>query len=337
MTVVAVLRELWDRRLLVAVGLAVATAVFLVTAFSVKPGLPPSFEGRQYQVGIASAGVLVDSPSSLSIDLSGGQSKADVASLSARARLLANLMSTSPLKDQIARRAGVEPDRMIATAPTDGLGAKPSPVATGSTKVKPGDPDANILTVYVNEMLPIITADAQASSPARAAAISSAAIAELTSYLRTVAAVDKVPDARQLVIRQLGPAKSATVQRGPRKLLSVIAFVFVLGLWCAGILIVAALARNWRAASLMDERAPHAETDEAARLTPAPAVPAAPEGSVTPVAPIASLPRRPRPAPAPAEEEEPATARSAPRSAPRTARQAQQELSEHPERPIRAV
>jgi hypothetical protein len=258
MTVVAVLRELWNRRLLVAVGLAVAVTVGILMAFKISVGFPPTFDERQYKVGIASAGVLVDSPTSQVIDLSGGQNKADIVSLSARARLLANLMATSPLKDQIARRAGVSPNSMIATAPTVGSAASPSPLSTGETKVSASDPDARVLAVYVNEMLPIITADVQAPSPSAAARIAGAAVIELSLYLKSVAATDNVPEARQLVVKPLGPAKSATVQRGPRKLFAVIAFLFVFGLWCAAIVLACGLARSWREAGDAEERAPNA-------------------------------------------------------------------------------
>lgn len=257
MDAVTLLRLLWRQRLLMAVGLVVALVVGIILTYKVSPGLPPAFESRQYQVGIASAGVLVDSPSSQTIDLSGGQSKADVASLSARARLLANLIATSPLKDQIARRARIPVDTMIAAAPTsDGIATKPSPLATGETKVRATDPEAHVLTVYVNEALPIITADAQAPTPAIAARISSAAVAELSLYLQSVAAADRVPDARQLVVKPLGPAKSATVQRGPRRLLSIMASLFVFGLWAGGIVLVSSLARGWRAVSEAEGQAP---------------------------------------------------------------------------------
>ena len=298
MTFVSVLRELWSRRLLVAVGLAVAVTAGILMAFRVGLSFPPAFDERQYRVGIASAGVLVDSPSSQVIDLSGGQSEADIVSLSARARLLANLLATSPLKDQIARRVGISPDSMIANAPTDGPAAKPSPLTTGETKVRASDPDAHVLTVYVNEVLPIITADAQASSPAAAARIASAAVTELNLYLKSVAATDKVPIERQLVAKPLGPAKSATVQRGPRKLFAVIAFIFVFGLWCAGIVLVSGLARGWREASAAEALAPDArpaalpERPAAARASNAP--PPAPRSlSNNPSSPPDALPGLP--------------------------------------------
>jgi hypothetical protein len=298
MTVVAVLRELWNRRLLVAVGLAVAVTVGILMAFKVSVGFPPTFDELQYKVGIASAGVLVDSPTSQVIDLGGGESKADIVSLSARARLLANLMATSPLKDQIARRAGISPDSMIASAPMGGPAATPSPLTTGETKVSASDPDAHVLAVYVNETLPIITADVQAPSPSAAAHLAGAAVTELNLYLQSVAATDKVPEARQLVVKPLGPAKSATVQRGPRKLFAVIAFVFVFGLWCAGILLAYGLARSWRDASGAEALAPDVwpaappERLDSARVSKAP--PLASNAS-SPSDALPELPERPEP------------------------------------------
>jgi hypothetical protein len=113
-----------------------------------------------------------------------------------------------------------------------------------------------VLTVYVNEALPIITADAQAPSPAAAAAIAGAAVTELNLYLTSTAAADKVPDARRLVVKPLGPARSATVRRGPRKLFAIIAFIVVFGLWCAAIMLASGLARSWRAVGGAEPLAP---------------------------------------------------------------------------------
>jgi hypothetical protein len=252
MTAVSVLRELWSRRLLVAVGLALALIVATLMAFSVRLGVPPDFESRQYNVGIASAAVLIDSPSSQVADLGGGGEtgpQADVSTLSARARLLANLMSTSPLKDRIATRAGIHPNTLIARAPVgEGITPEPTPLSTGAT-ISEDDPRANILTITVNETLPILAADSQAASAAQAARISSAAVAELPLYLRSVASTDRVPNAQQLVVKPLGTARYTTVQRGPRRLFAAAAAIVLFGLWCVGILFVTGFARAWRQAS----------------------------------------------------------------------------------------
>jgi hypothetical protein len=257
MSAVSVLRELWSRRLLVAVGLAFALIVATLMAFSVKPGLPPDFDSRQYNVGIASASVLIDSPSSQVADLGGGSQtgpQADVTSLSARARLLANLMSTSPLKDRIADRARIPPNTLIARAPVpEGIVQKPTPLSTGST-ISADDPRANILTITVNETLPILAADSQAPTAAQAARISSAAVAELPRYLKSVASTDRVPNAQLLVVKPLGTARYTTVQRGPRRLYAAAAAIVLFGLWCVGILFVTGFARAWRQASDAESR-----------------------------------------------------------------------------------
>src|SRR4051812_44033604 len=109
---VTVLRELWRRRRAVGVGVAYALVVVILMTFRVSLGLPPTIESRQYDAGIAASDVLIDSPNSQIVDVGGGSTDVegatiDLSGLSTRARLLANLMSNSPLKDRIARAAGI--------------------------------------------------------------------------------------------------------------------------------------------------------------------------------------------------------------------------------------
>lgn len=250
MEAVAIIRLLWRQRLTVAVGLVVAIAIGIAMAYSIELGFPPRFESRQYQVGIASAEMLVDSPSSQVADIGGGSALTDVSGLASRARLLANLMAVSPLKEQIARRAGIDPRTFVASAPSTAL--------TGATKTSPLDsrpdgPDANKLSIEPNEILPIISANATAATPALAARIASAGVEELRAYLKTIAATDQVPDARQLVISPLGPARSATVAGGPRRLFAVAAVIVVFGLWCMSIVGANWLARGWREAAAAEQ------------------------------------------------------------------------------------
>lgn len=243
MDAVRILRQLWRQRLLVAVGIAMSLVVAILLLYEVTPGLPPTFESRQYAAGVASAEVLVDSPKSQVADIGGGKVRIDVTALAARARLLATLMVASPLKDQIARSAGIDPRTFVASAPSSDPSRRPP-----TLEQTPG-PRANALMVFYNEAVPIIRADAQAADEQVAARISSAAVAVLGKYLTSVAALDKVPDARQLVIDPLGPARSATVVRGPGTLVAVMAFILGLGLWCTGIVLAAHLARGWREAA----------------------------------------------------------------------------------------
>jgi hypothetical protein len=263
MEAVKILRQLWHYRLLLAIGILFATLIAILMTYKVTLGLPPGLESRQYKVGIASAEVLVDSPSSQIADIGGGQVSTDVTALTARARLLANLMATSPLKDQIARRAGVPRRELIANAPVIGPQLKPTPI---DNQAAVDDRRGTTLTVYFNETLPIITADAKATTEEVAARISSAAIEELGKYLESVAASDKVPDARQLVLSPLGPARFATVQRGPRRLFSILAFVALLSFWCVGIVVVSRIARDWHEAAALEDDS-HGSASAAARTS----------------------------------------------------------------------
>jgi hypothetical protein len=241
MEVVVILRQLWSCRLAVVCGIALATFVAVVMAFRVNLGFPPKFESRQYSIGVASSKVLVDSESSQVIDLGDGELPTDVVvALITRARLLANLIATSPLKDRIARRAGIDQGTFTAAGPS--LGADGA--NTGSVDASPDDRREEVMTVYFDESLPIITINARAPEARTAARISSSAVTELGDHLGAIVTSDSLPDARRLVIDPLGPARFATVQRGPRRLLALIAGLFVLGLWCAGTVVVARL-RAW--------------------------------------------------------------------------------------------
>jgi hypothetical protein len=238
--IVVILRQLWSCRLAVVCGIVLATLLMVVMTFRVSLGFPPKLERRQYSVGVASSEVLVDAKSSQVIDLGDGEAPTDVVALINRARLLANLMATSPMKDQIAQRAGIDERAFTAAGPSLGVdGADPG-------SLRSDDPQAQVMTVYFDESLPIITINARAPEARTAARISSAAVTELQNHLATVETASKLPDARRLVVDPLGPARSATTQRGPRRLLALIAGLFVLGLWCAGTIVLVRL-RAWRA------------------------------------------------------------------------------------------
>ena len=232
-----------------ATGVALALVIGVVTAYRVSIGIPPELESRAYEVGIASAAMLVDSPNSQVVDLSGGQAPADVPSLLGRAQLLASLIVTSPLKERIARRAGVDAASMSASV----LGAAPISIdATSPFTPETDGPRATILTVSLSAELPIIDVDAQASTAAAAARMSTAAVEELGAYLNDVASRENVSGARRLVVRPLGQARSATAARGPGRTFALIAAVGFLVVWCAGIVIGSAMGREWRQAEAED-------------------------------------------------------------------------------------
>ena len=248
MDIVIILRELWRLRVPVAAVALIAIAAGGLTAYNV--GFPP--ETRQHAIGVATARALVDTPSSQVADLGAAQEGTDPVSLPARAALLANLLTTSPLREEIAKEARVPPERFIAVADTPSdLPRKNVPLATGA-KVSPNDPSANVVTLRTTNDLPLITANAQAPDAKTAARIADSAIVVLERHLASKASDENVPAARQLVVEKLGAAGAATQQRGPSRLLATLVAIVLFVVGCATVVLIAALARDWRRAAALE-------------------------------------------------------------------------------------
>jgi hypothetical protein len=232
----------YRRVVLIGCVIALAASVLMVYRVSLDP--LPSLSSRQYEVGVASAAVLIDSQSSQAVDLGTSEVKVDTGSLSARAKLLANLLVTRPLRDEIAQRSRVEPDRLITQLSSTTEPGAPPPEATDVT-VQADDPDANIISLQTSDTVPIITVNAQAPTEETAERLAASTIGRLREYLDSVAAENQVPDIRKLVMRPLGEPTSATAPRGPGKRQAVMVFVVVVALWCGGVLLLARLAQDW--------------------------------------------------------------------------------------------
>jgi hypothetical protein len=254
MEAVTILRELWRRRVLVLLVAFAAALVGFLLAYRV--GLPP--EPRKYEVGLATARVLVDTPQSqvVKVDPKGSDT------LGLRAAVLANLMVEGEAKDAIARRAGLKPKKLkavSASATTVGeSGSEPQPVSTAF----PDDPDVHMIRTRVitnpdGEQLPIIETDVQAPDAASATKLANATVTGLTDYLDKRAAADEdVDEGRRLRVSGLGSAQATVAARGPGRTVAVAAAIVIFLAGCVIILLVSALARSWRAAEVSE----HAES-----------------------------------------------------------------------------
>jgi hypothetical protein len=230
----------------VLVGVALACACLAGALIPLRPGLPP--KSRQYTVGVASATALVDSARSQVADV-GAETGTDMTTLASRASVLATLMTSPPITDDIARRAGLAPDHLVANPPP-AVAQQPS-----TSAVPPARPriparalttlDVSIPTVASGQ-LPIIVADVQAPNAALAARVANAAFAALWADMSSVADASQVPALQRLVIRPLGPASSNTETRGPGPILGLIAALGLFLLACAAILSGSRFHDLWR-------------------------------------------------------------------------------------------
>jgi hypothetical protein len=238
-TTVKILRDLWRLRVAVAVVFAVALLVGCSAGFRISL-LPPGLHSRQYHVGVASARVFVDTPTSEILDVAPKGSD----TLAARATLLANLMVDGVVEDAIAKRAGLHPDELIGIGSTE---------AVDPSAPKPGPRDYTLTTGVAldnsGDQLPIITIDTRAPDVKGAERLANAAVAGLNGYLDSQAAVHIVPTGRRLRVTGLGPAQAGVAVHGPSHVLAVFLTLLILTIGCAVLLLVPAIFRSWHAAS----------------------------------------------------------------------------------------
>src|SRR5436305_382249 len=105
---VSILRDLW--RVRVAVCLFAVLAILVGAVMLYRPSLPP--QSRTYEVGTATAYILLDTPASQVVEVAPAGSE----TLGSRASLIANLMAQGDVKAAIARHAGVPPGGLLAIA-----------------------------------------------------------------------------------------------------------------------------------------------------------------------------------------------------------------------------
>ena len=241
MELVKTLRELWRRKGLVALVLVASLLIGFFLAFS--PGVPP--KSRQYEVSLAVSDILIDTSNSQVVAV-GGRSP-DLPTLAGRANLLGNLMTSGPLKNSIAERAGISPEKLIVVPPANpnNPGVPPVPVKPSDSRNVP-DADATILTLSTDETLPILHTVAQAPNLDSARELSRATIAGLRSYLGSVAAAQNIPAAHQLVVRKFGAPIAGEARRGLPRRYALAAMIILALLGCGAILGGSWFIRSWK-------------------------------------------------------------------------------------------
>jgi hypothetical protein len=242
---VRILRALTRHPLILAQVVLLSIVVGWLVGF--KPTFPP--KSRSYTVAVASERVLIDTPQSQVLEVA----PAGSGTLGTRASVFANLLVVGELKNEVAKRAGLAPNKLIG-----GTDASATAGAAGpgdATKAAPTTArlHTSVLLSTDQVQLPIIKIDAQAKTPVLAARITSAATETLSSYVAKKAESEGVSADKRLNIRSLGAPVVDQEIRGPRHLLALLAGLLVLGMGCAAIVMVPAFLRAWRLSGEDDE------------------------------------------------------------------------------------
>ena len=237
MDLIRILNELWSRRLWVVAAVAIAGLVGLSTAYK-----RPSLEIRAELVGAASSQVLIDSSTSAIGDV-----ERDPGPLANRAVVLAQYMSSAEARTQIAERMDLAPTQIAANGPFSSLTDR------STYQAVPAGPRANQLTeenavyrlVFDAQLeLPIISIYTQAPDAESAIALASASTEVLSGYVKELD--EGIPPTRRITVSSLGAPEGGTISDGANPTLAFLAFLGVLIVLCALIVLGSGLARQWQ-------------------------------------------------------------------------------------------
>jgi hypothetical protein len=235
MELAQILVQLWRRRLAVVAVTAFAAIVALALAYKISV-FPPSLSHRSVSNGTAETHILVDWPRS-----SVGDLNRQFDPLVARAQVLSQLMTTGPVVDRIAKIAGVPPSAITATSDNSTLNVPTSEIEP-TADIRSNDITKEGLryriTFRAEPEQPTVTVFGQAPTAQGAIKIANAAAKGAAEWVRTTQDQQAVPDSRRTQLTQLGAATGGTVNTGASRILSVLAFVAILGVGCLLILLV---------------------------------------------------------------------------------------------------
>lgn len=230
MEVLATLRMLWRRRLLVGVGVLAAAAVFLMVE-----------AGKTREVSVARTGVVLDTPSSQLTHLA--PRGAD--SLGWRAGLLGDLTTSREARDRIARAAGVDPRQLRVTDPALAIPPVPASLPRSAAEAAGTTPERYVLALRFDRLVPVIAIEAAAPERSTAIRLAEAAAAELKTRAPAPEAAARWP----FVVEDVGPVRIREIGGGSRTAVALAIGAFVFAMWCAAIALASALTGAWRRAS----------------------------------------------------------------------------------------
>jgi hypothetical protein len=236
----------------VCLGLALIAALWSLGDISL---IPPKLKARSLEIATASTHVVVDTPRSTLLDLR--QDTYELEGLTKRAVLLGNVIANGPVRESIARRAGIPVEALRVDAP---LTAKQPQARIEAGKEKKASDilrsnDQYRLNIQANPTAPMLDIYAQTPSPESAEALANAAVKNLKAYLADLAQFESTPEGKQIQLVQLGTARGAVINESVHWQIALLAFIFTFALACATLIFLSRVSLGWRLASLSDRPA----------------------------------------------------------------------------------
>lgn len=236
MNLILSLKELWHRRVLVAVSIVGAAALSLLAVYQVSLA-PPSISQRVEVEARGSIEILVDSARSPIAD-----ARRDLTGLTARAAVFARYIAGGDVVGRIARANGLKAKQIDVTGPEPLSGAAPG-AGEEALHIHPYG-----IAIAQSGELPILGVTTRAPTVEEARGLAAAAPAAIQQVVSSIQAQQGTPLDKRVQFRILGPAKAAPVDDALGKKVALLLFVVLLTLCLLAILAVPRLVAAWHAA-----------------------------------------------------------------------------------------
>jgi hypothetical protein len=233
---IANLKELWRRRVLVAAAAAAAVAISVLAVFDVGV-LPPSISKREHVDAKGSIEILIDSSRSPIAD-----ARRDVTGLTARAGVFARLMAGGNVVRRIARSVDVPVKQIDVAGPT------PLPGQAAGVAQPPPQLHPYGISIEQAEELPIVTVNTRAPTVPEARAMAAAAPGAVRHMVKSIQEQQGTPTGKRVELRVLGPALAAPNDEALGKKVALALFAVLLIVSIVLILGIPRLIAAWRSA-----------------------------------------------------------------------------------------
>ncbi len=239
MELVDVLRVLARHRLALAAGLLVAIAAGLAVQYHISLS-PLALSDRVTTTTTAQTRLLLDAPDKPSaVDLDAGVAD----TLGLRAGLLADLLATNAVREDIARDSGVPEAELAVLPPASASPSLPVPLAVAAAEAARVTTEPYTLSVAADVSIPIVSLHVAAPDTGSARRIAAAAT---RAYERLVAT--RLGKPSRLSVESLGPIRTTTKVDRMRRAFGLAATIAVFTMWAVGLVLLTGLRRAWRGA-----------------------------------------------------------------------------------------
>jgi hypothetical protein len=257
---ILILRELWQRRLLVALSVVAAAAISVVAIYDVGVA-PPSISKRTEVNAQGSIEILVDSSRSPIADVG-----RNLTPLSARAGVFARYIAGGTVIARISKETGIPVNQIDVAGPAPLPGEAPG-AGEPAPELRPYG-----ISIAQRGELPIVAVTTRAPTVREAEALAGAAPKAIRQTVESIQEEDQIPPGQRVEFRALGPARGAPVADAMGAKIALPLFLFLLGLFILLILGIPRFRTAWRNADLNQHPGdPEAEPVEAPALLSVPA------------------------------------------------------------------